>query len=211
MKTVLCFGDSNTHGSDESGARHSWTVRWTGILAAALGPAVRVIEEGLPGRTTLRDDPVEDHSAARNGAAYLRPCLASHRPVDLVTLMLGTNDLKRRFDATAADIAQSVGELVRIVRRSEAGPAGGAPHVLVLAPAPIVEVPALIGGIFAGGAVKSRALAPLLAEIARQDGCTFLDTGPVWTVSPGDGVHFTAAEHAKLGAAMVTAVRGLLG
>ncbi len=104
MKTVLCYGDSNTWGSDpETGERFAPDVRWPGVLRRSLGEGYWVIEEGLGGRTTVRDDPIE--GAHKNGRAYLRACLESHKPIDLMTIMLGTNDLKARFAASASDIA----------------------------------------------------------------------------------------------------------
>src|SRR3954462_1773041 len=100
MKTIVCFGDSNTWGYDPaSNGRFGPTNRWTGVLQTALGSDYRVIEEGLNGRTTTVDDPIHDH---RNGRHYLPPCLESHAPFDLVTIMLGTNDLKARFNSSAS-------------------------------------------------------------------------------------------------------------
>lgn len=98
MKSILCYGDSNTYGlMPDSPDRYPRDVRWTGILQKKLGEDYYVIEEGLSGRTTLWDDPIEEH---KNGKKYLLPCLDSHKPVDLVILMLGTNDLKTRFSLT---------------------------------------------------------------------------------------------------------------
>ena len=101
MKTILCFGDSNTWGFDPDATasspypiRHAHDVRWTGVLARELGQEFHVIEEGQNGRTTVHEDPIVQH---RNGRTYLPPCLESHKPIDLVVLMLGTNDLKAMF------------------------------------------------------------------------------------------------------------------
>ena len=106
MKSILCYGDSNTYGlMPDSPDRYPRDVRWTGILQKKLGEDYYVIEEGLSGRTTLWDDPIEEH---KNGKKYLLPCLDSHKPVDLVILMLGTNDLKTRFSLTPFDIGASV-------------------------------------------------------------------------------------------------------
>lgn len=96
MKNVLCYGDSNTHGYDGvTGGRFPWGVRWTSLVQEALKEEqVRIIEEGQNGRTTVWDDPIE---GMKSGLKYLIPCLESHSPLDVVVLMLGTNDIKQRF------------------------------------------------------------------------------------------------------------------
>ncbi len=91
MKTIVCFGDSNTWGfAPISKARYDRDTRWPGVLRNALGGGYLVIEEGQNGRTTVWDDPIE---ANKNGATYLLPCLESHKPLDLLIIKLGTNDL----------------------------------------------------------------------------------------------------------------------
>ena len=99
MKQILCFGDSNTYGykPDKSG-RFSWGVRWTSILAEKFGRDVNVIEEGLCGRTTIFDDVFR---AGRNGSESFPAILESHTPLDLIIIMLGTNDCKTVYGATA--------------------------------------------------------------------------------------------------------------
>jgi len=135
-RTLLCFGDSNTHGTialDRLGAfkRHDRNVRWPGVAASLLGADWHVIEEGHPGRTTVHDDPIE-------GPA----------------LMLGTNDLKPRFSVTPTDISLSVERLIKVIQASKSGPDQTAPEILVVAPVPIIET-AVLKDIFAGGAAKS--------------------------------------------------------
>lgn len=121
MKTILCYGDSNTWGySPATQDRYGRDERWTGVLRNEIGEGYLVIEKGLGGRTTVWDDPVEGRH--KNGETYLLPCLESHQPIDLVIILLGTNDLKRRFCVGAFDIAQGAGGLVRIVQKSETGP-----------------------------------------------------------------------------------------
>ena len=104
MKNVLCYGDSNTHGYDGvTGGRFPWGVRWTSLVQEALKEEqVRIIEEGQNGRTTVWDDPIE---GMKSGLKYLIPCLESHSPLDVVVLMLGTNDIKQRFSLSASDVA----------------------------------------------------------------------------------------------------------
>ncbi len=209
MKTLLCFGDSNTWGSDPvTGARLPHGLRWTGRLAAALAPGVRVIEEGLPGRTTVLEDPIEGITVSMSGAAYLRPCLASHRPIDAVLLMLGTNDLKARFRLSPFEIAQGLAQLVRMIQGSASGPDGRAPAVVLVAPTPILEVGGL-GELFAGGAEKARRLAGHVADVAHAHGCTYVDASTLWTVSPVDGIHFDADAHAAFAAGIEPVLRGL--
>ncbi len=209
-RTILCFGDSNTYGTvplpnEGPDERFDAATRWTGVLAADLGSDWAVIEEGLGGRTTVHDDPVEG-GGARNGKTYLVPCLGSHRPLDAVVLMLGTNDMKTRFSLTPLDVAWSVAALLEVIAASRSGPGGTAPKVLLMAPAPIEEI-GFLGEIFAGGAAKSRQLAAKYARVAAASGAAFLDAGGVITVSPVDGVHFAADQHRLFGTAVAASVR----
>ena len=111
MKTILCYGDSNTYGyNPENGFRYPYDLRWTSILEKNMEGRARVIPEGLNGRTTCFEDEIRP---GRNGFAYLEPCLHSHGPLDLVVLMLGTNDLKIRFQLTPVDIGKAIERLVK--------------------------------------------------------------------------------------------------
>jgi lysophospholipase L1-like esterase len=213
MRTILCYGDSNTHGTApmadlDDQVRFGPEARWPGIMARALAPGWQVIEEGHPGRTTVHDDPVE--GAHRNGLTILPAILESHRPIDLVILMLGTNDLKCRFSVNAFDIAAALERLVLIIRGSGAGPGRGAPAVLLIAPPPVVETGCL-AGMFEGGALKSRTLGARIADAARRLGVPFVDAGDHIAVSPTDGIHYEAEAHAALGKALAAAVRQHFG
>lgn len=208
-RTILCFGDSNTHGtialpSLSERRRHPRDVRWPGRLEAALGGGWRVIEEGHPGRTTLHDDPVE--GAHKNGLTVLPALLETHRPIDLVLIMLGTNDLKARYALTPMDIALSVEKLALLVRASPAGPDGAPPRIVIVAPVPILESGCL-AEIFAGGAQKSHGLAPRLRDVATRLGCPFVDAGRVAAVDPLDGVHLGAEAHEAIADAILDGVR----
>jgi lysophospholipase L1-like esterase len=210
-RVVLCYGDSNTHGTRpmatlEDMGRHGPAERWPGVLAADLDAGWRVIEEGHPGRTTVHPDPVA--GAHKCGAAILPAVLESHRPIDVVVMMLGTNDLKTRFQVPPVEIAVSVEKLALAVRQSFCGPGLGAPALLIVAPPPIDEAGCL-AEIFAGGAAKSRRLAGFYANVAARQGAAFLDAGAVIAVDPLDGVHFGAAAHAALGRAIASAVRSM--
>lgn len=208
MRTLLLFGDSNTHGSMPAphlgfSGRYGRDERWAGRLAGML-PDWEVIAEGHPGRTTLHDDPVE--GAHRNGLTVLPALLESHRPVDVVVLMLGTNDLKQRFSVNAGDIALSLERLVRVILASGAGPDGAAPGVLLVAP-PAIEETGCLAGMFAGGATKSRVLGAEVRAAAARAGVPFMDAGLVVKVSPVDGVHYGPEANLPLAEAFAAAIR----
>jgi lysophospholipase L1-like esterase len=212
MKTLLCYGDSNTHGSLPSAdptvrRRLPPEQRWPGVARKRLADAWLVVEEGLGGRTTVHDDPIE--GAHKNGLSGLPIALESHRPIDLVALMLGTNDLKVRFSVSASDIAKSNAVLIDFIRASIMnGPGGNAPDVLLIAPPNILEIGQQIE-MCAGGADKSRKFAVLFAEVARTYGIPFLDASTVVQPSPIDGVHLTPEAHAELGNAIADKIMSL--
>jgi lysophospholipase L1-like esterase len=208
MRTVLCYGDSNTWGYEPAtGVRFPEDVRWPGVLARELGNGFRVIEEALNGRTTVREDPVEEY---KNGKDYLRPCLESHAPLDLVIVALGVNDLKARFFASASDTADGAGVLVSIAQRSGAGPDGGSPAVLLVAPPPVGLLTEL-AQMFAGAEEKSKEFSRQYRRVAEKYGCRLLDAGDVARASDRDGIHLEADEHRKLGEAVAASVKESLG
>ena len=211
-RTFLCFGDSNTHGTRpmptlDGAGRFDHDARWPSVMGKALGPTYEVITEGHPGRTTVHDDPMTGEY--RNGIRVLPALLESHKPLDLVILKLGTNDLKNCFHVSAADIAFFLDRMVRMIRASGAGPNGAAPQVLVVAPPPILEAGCL-AEMFAGGAVKSHGLASAIQAMASRATAGFFDAGRVIAVSPVDGIHYEAEAQVQLGLAMATAVRNHL-
>ncbi len=208
MKTILCYGDSNTWGYEPvTKNRYGRTVRWAGVLQQELGGDYLIIEEGCNGRTTVWDDPIEGY---KNGKEYLPPCLVSHKPLDLVIIMLGTNDLKKRFSLSAYDIADGAGVLVEIVQKSDTGPEGRAPQVLLLAPPPLAKLTEL-AEMFEGAEEKSHRLGHHYQRVAQEYSCEFMDTAPVIVSSELDGIHWAASEHKKLGQAVAARVREILG
>lgn len=210
MKTVLVYGDSNTWGYDPArGARLGHDERWGGVIRQQLGADYWVIEEGLGGRTTVFEDPLEE---GRNGRTYLSPCLLSHNPIDLVLILLGTNDLKKRFDLPVSDIARGAFALAKIVKRSEAGVDGKSPQVLVICPPPYAPLAGTnLEDMFAGGEEKSKQLAQHFQQEAQLTGTPWKNAGDVMVSSPVDGIHWEASEHRKLGEAAAVWVRELIG
>ena len=203
MAVILCYGDSNTHGTlplEQLGkfARHAPGDRWPDVMANALGPDHTVLSEGLPGRTTVHDDPVE--GGMRNGLTVLPAILHSHTPIDLMILMLGTNDLKHRFSVTAFEIARSLERLVLVTRAENV-----VRDILLVAPAPVLES-GILKDVFAGAEARQQGLADHIKAAAERQGCGFFDAGSVASPSPQDGVHWEASAHHALGAAMADAV-----
>jgi len=132
----------------------------------------------------------------------------THMPIDLLIIMLGTNDLKSRISGVATEIAGGLNVLVTSALRSAAGPGGGAPRILIMCPPPLGKLPdsAELWG-FGGGEKASRQLAKYYRMVAENGGCDFLDAGELIKTSDLDGVHFEREEHHKLGKAVASKVR----
>lgn len=210
MKNILCYGDSNTYGlKSDLCSRYERYERWTGILQKSLGEDYYVIEEGLGGRTTVWDDPVEEH---KNGKSYLMPCLQSHMPLDLVILMLGTNDLKSRFAVSSFDVSVSIEQLVKMILKSETGRNGQAPKLLLITPVPIHSVGNVdLDRMLPGAPEKSRELAPYYEAIAQKYGLAYLNPESQVELNELDGIHYTLEGHRTMARLVEEKVREILG
>ena len=205
-KHIVCLGDSNTHGycadpadCADGGARFNENERWTCLLQKALGEEYLVLEEGLSGRTTVFSDPLHEAMPALD-VAY--PILMSHEPVDLLVIMLGTNDTKERFCVNPACIARG---LERLVDKCRCIPCWGdhKPNILLIAPPHIgdkMEQSEVMPAMGLGCAAKSRELAKHYAVVAQSQGCTFLDAEGVAEFNEVDYMHLTKKGHAQLAA-----------
>ncbi|MEZ5911362.1 MAG: SGNH/GDSL hydrolase family protein [Paracoccaceae bacterium] len=207
MPTVLLYGDSNTFGTPPMATlgedrRFAPAVRWPGVLRAALGPGVSVIEEGHPGRTTVHDDPIE--GAHRNGLTILPAIIESHRPIDVAVLMLGTNDHKQRFSLTGFDIARGARRLIEVMKAS-----GHIRRILWVCPPPPRERGCL-AEMFSGAEKRGKGVAQWMAGFSDELDVDFLDAGALTAVDPLDGVHLNEAAHKTLGQAVARAVRAML-
>ncbi|SMC75903.1 Lysophospholipase L1 [Fulvimarina manganoxydans] len=211
MKTILAFGDSLTWGyNPETALRHEFFDRWPNVVGRALGHKVRVISEGLNGRTTAFD---EDFVAAdRNGARVLPTLLASHQPLDLVVIMLGTNDLKRSTGGGRVfESRQGLERLVEIVQCFPYQRGYEAPKLLLVAPPPFCETMEPDFALLFGHAVEeSIHFRSAVTKVAEEYGCAMFDAGEVCETSPLDGVHLDAENTRRLGEALVGPVRELL-
>ena len=212
MPRLLTYGDSNTHGTlplHTRGVfeRYGREIRWPTRAAALLGPDWDLAEEGLPGRTTMFPDPVM--GAHLDGTIGLRIALLTHGPLDAMTLMLGTNDVKLRYGATPERILGGIAALIDMARAPDMAARHSGLRILLICPPPVEEA-GVLAPDYMGGPAKSRALAPLYRDFAKARGLGFLDAGEVITVSPIDGVHYDAKAHETLAGAIAGALRDLM-
>lgn len=207
MKTVLCFGDSNTWGQiPGESKRYGKTERWPAILQTLLADEYDIIEEGLPGRTTVLDDPFADD---RSGLKYLRPCLLTHLP-DLVIIMLGTNDLKTVFGLSATDISFCAARLVEEVQKFNHLAIENTPKVLLVSPPTVLEIdPQVHSSKLLGSAEKSQQFHECYSRRAEELGCEYFNAAEVVSPCPVEGVHWPAAEHKKMANAIADKVRAI--
>ncbi len=182
--TVLCFGDSNTHGTrpDVDDARFERSVRWTGQLQQFLGEKYYVIEEGLGGRTTNLEHP-RTEKPGRDGLSYFRPCIESHSPLDFVVIMLGTNDFKNVYNRTAEQVAAVLSEYVAIVRELNASS-----KIILVSPSHITATEP-IEYYDAQSEQKSKELSVAIEQVAKQEDAAFIDAGALVRTGE-DGLHW---------------------
>lgn len=214
-KSILCFGDSLTWGwvpVDEGAPtrRYPRDVRWPGVLADRLGEGHHVIEEGLSARTTTADDPTDPRL---NGSAYLPATLASHLPLDLVIVMLGTNDTKSYLRRTPNEIAVGMSLLLGQILTSAGGvgTAYPAPQVLLVSPPPLGEMGhPWFDVVFDGGREKTIELASKYEALASFMHISFFDAGSVISTGGVDGIHFTEENNRVLGEALAAEAARIL-
>ena len=215
QKSILCYGDSLTWGwipviEGAPTLRYAYRDRWTGAMAAHLGEGYYIVEEGLSARTTSLDDP---NDPRLNGSAYLPSALASHLPLALVIVMLGTNDTKSYFRRTPYEIANGMAKLVGQIYGSAGGVGAAypAPKILVVAPPPLAPLPhPVFQGMFEGGHEKTEALAAQYRAMADFMKVDFFDAGSVITTDGCDGIHFTVENNVTLGKALAQKVAEIL-
>lgn len=196
---ILCFGDSNTFGYIPGrGGRYDRHTRWPGRLQELLGSEYQIVEEGLCGRTTAFDDITEP---GRNGLDRIRDAVEQNRPLDLLILMLGSNDCKRQFQASAQEITKG---LERLLERAGDGRTPDF-RILLVAPAAMTErvMHSGFGAEFDRRSVEvSKELAKEYEALAERYGCDFLDGTKVTKVSETDGLHLDAQGHRRLAEAI---------
>ena len=211
---ILCYGDSNTFGYDpRDGMRYPEEVRWPGVLRKLL-PDDYIVEEGCNGRTAAFTPEGEEW---KDGRGYLKVCLNSHKPLDLIILMLGSNDLKRQFQAAPEDIAAGIREILRTSGEFLREKQGFAPRVLLIAPPVLgenIERSPASDGFDHDAIERSKKIAPLFqkeAERAVKEGvleCDFMDASECIAVSEIDSLHLMPDAHRKLAQAIQEKIEG---
>ncbi len=210
-KTILTFGDSNTYGTPPAKARgenrrFGPDTRWPCVMGATLGDSWEVIEAGLPGRTTCLPDPVM--GAHMDGVVGLRIALESNGPIDLLTIMLGTNDLQTHHAATPAQICGGLAGLVALARSEPYQTRHKGFDILLIAPPPVLEQGTYRETLM-GAAAKSKELPALVGGLADHWGIAWMNAGDHIGVSTLDGLHFEAQDHVTLGHAVAAKVASL--
>ena len=206
MKNILCFGDSNTYGSNplDEEARLPINIRWTGVLQNILGKDYRIIEEGLGGRTVAMEDTI---GVSKNGKAQIMTCLYSHAPIDLAIIMLGTNDMKHRFSLTARDISLAMNDLIANVLNIKQKDC--TMKIMLVAPVAISDE-TTSGETFGSKNEMSRKLTPLYREIAIKHGIEFFTLLDLVEPSKADGIHLDPESHGIVGVEMAKKIKEIL-
>lgn len=210
MKTILAFGDSLTWGFVAGTfERHPYECRWPSALEAGLGAQARVIAEGHNGRTTVFDDPTTFDD--RNGSRALPMLLSTHQPLDLVIIMLGTNDIKYANRCRAFDASMGMARLIEIVQKFSFLPAYRTPSILIMSPPHLVPTTdEWFNDLWGHAIAESKLFAHHYARVAKETGVHFFDAGTVAKADPTDGGHLDAANTKAIGTALVPVVKGIL-
>ena len=208
-KRILCFGDSLTFGKVPGPTkRYSSNERWTGVLQNLLGDSYDIIEEGLRGRTTDLNDP---NSPGRNGLKYFEGCILSHLPLDLIIILLGTNDLKEKFNRSAKEIADIFQKYKKVINESCKYLEEREPSVLLVSPPLVDEVHALPEWGYKGAGEKAKEFALAYSNMAVNLGFTFLDLSKAVQPSNIDGVHLELKDNEKVANVIEKKVKSILG
>lgn len=188
-KTIVCYGDSNTWGRVPHGERYPRSVRWPNVLQKLLGDDYEVISEGLPGRTFVAVNPDKPY---RTGITHLEAIINSHAPIDVMVIMLGTNDVKTTYGLSPEDIAGHLEQTIQLIQKD-------VQKVLVICPPEIITPEdSELNPKFLPGLEISKKLPPLFKAVAEKCGCGFVNAQDHISSSKADGFHFEAADHAKL-------------
>lgn len=213
MKNILCFGDSNTWGyTPGTAVRYDIHTRYTGVMQDELGSEYRILEDGSNARTTVYEDP---WTPWRLGSTALPIALVAQKPVDLLIIHLGTNDLKfvdAYMASKGAETLISIAKSVHDRKESSEVFANGEMKVLLVSP---IEMDPCVAndefGSLRNGAEESRKFAKYYRHVAESKKVYFFDAATVAKPSKIDGIHMEPESHRALGQALAEKVREILG
>jgi len=210
MKTILCYGDSNTYGyNPHTGGRFSNDERWTGVLSKLLGEDYHLVEEGLNGRTVNYTDEEEPY---KNGSESLKLILGSHRPLDIVVMMLGTNDLKFFYHRSIEDISEGMTEMVKETKEFLKLKQGYEPKIILCSPIPIGEQ--VLTSVFScemdkDSIEKSKSFSKYYGQIAKNENCIFFDANTMFEPSCEDCMHMSKETHKEFAEKLCQLIKNL--
>ena len=213
-KRIICFGDSNTWGYNPiTCERYDENTRWTMRLQTLLGDDYQIIEEGQNGRTIACEDPWE--WGIKKGMDYALPMVESHRPFDLLIIMLGSNDLKKKFNLPAGDIAGSLKTMLMYLKSFMKYKCNMNPKILIVSPVHLGEHigDSRFAEFFDGenAVANSKRLAFWYEEAAKQFECEFFDASAVAKAGDVDCLHMQEESHIALAEAMAEKVLQIIG
>lgn len=205
-KVIVCYGDSNTWGDvPNEERRYAPNTRWPGVLQNILGDGYEVVNEGLCGRTFKVIEAGKEH---RSGISHLRSILQTNAPTDIVTIMLGTNDLKNTFRLTAEEITDHLRQTVEFIQNESTGPNESIPKILIICPAPVATP---ISGDLDERMIEapetSLLLHQLYEKVAKKLGCLYLNAGDFISLENTDGYHLAEKDHKALGGKVAEIVK----
>lgn len=221
MKRILCYGDSNTHGCNPQwkaeweadplkGVRFSEEIRWTGVLQKLLGKGYTVIEEGLPGRTTVYADAIYPY---QDGRAAVVPTVLSQSPIDLMVIMLGTNDLKVSFTPSEDVLGRAMEELLKVIKNPYIWEHRKVPEILIVSPPAIcdgIETSHFFGMYDRKSVELSKKMGSVYAKVSKNFDCYFLDAAEYVKASELDCIHMDPENHKKLAEALNEKIKEIL-
>ena len=211
MEHIFVYGDSMSWGIVPGSRRRlPFESRWPGVLEGDLcraGGNVRVAEDCLNGRRTVWEDPFK---AGRNGRLGIEQRIEAQSPLDLVILMLGTNDFQAAHQNLAWHSSQGLASIVGAIRTAPIEPGMPVPPILIVSPPPVSVPSGLMAEKFHGAAERGKGTAEAYKRVADELGCAFFDGSTVCRTSPVDGVHLDEADHRALGLGLAPVVRALL-
>ncbi|MCZ2721884.1 SGNH/GDSL hydrolase family protein [Marinomonas sp. 15G1-11] len=206
MATVLCYGDSLTWGAAPQGGRFNRNQRWPELLAKQLGEQHEVINFGLPGRTTIWNDPFRE---GRNGSLAIQSALEIFGPVDILIIMLGTNDLKHYFNIGAYEASKGIEQIIHKVH-APSPHKFAAPKIVIVAPPNILSPKGDLTDMYRGAVEKSQELHQHYQRVATINNCVFLNSSSILQPSELDGVHFDLAANKQLSQSLTPLIKELI-